>query len=74
MIIKKFSLYDRGAEGFGNLIISHFESMKMLLTTRIFKRIEEEILLSIEDEGFRVTVKKVGSVLSTVHHYQSIPH
>ena len=51
-----------------------FESMKMLIATKILSRIEEEILLSIEDGGYRVTIKKVGSALSTVHQYHSIPH
>ena len=51
-----------------------FESMKMLIATKFFGQIEEEILLQIEDAGYRVIVREVGSVLSTVHQFQSIPH
>jgi len=48
--------------------------MKMLIATKFFGQIEEEILLQIEDAGYRVIVREVGSVLSTVHQFQSIPH
>jgi len=74
--------FKRISEVWGRLIslgkpisrMDSFESMKMLIVTNIFSRIEEEILLTIEDLGYRVTVKELGSVISAVHQYQSIPH
>ena len=37
-----------------------FESMKMLIVTNSFHRIEEEILLQIEYAGYRVMVKEIS--------------
>ena len=38
-----------------------FESMKMLIATDVFTRIEEEILLTLEDEGHRVIVREIAT-------------
>ncbi|KAJ8432149.1 hypothetical protein Cgig2_006851 [Carnegiea gigantea] len=37
-----------------------FESMKLMITTDIFSQIEEEILLTLEDEGHCILVREVG--------------
>ena len=37
-----------------------FESMKMLIATNVFTWIEEEILLTLEDEGHRVIVTEIA--------------
>ncbi|KAJ8445979.1 hypothetical protein Cgig2_001297 [Carnegiea gigantea] len=48
--------------------IDSFESMKVLIATYCFTRIEEEILFTLEDEGHRVIVREIGP---TVQQYFS---
>ncbi|KAJ8427710.1 hypothetical protein Cgig2_019015 [Carnegiea gigantea] len=43
--------------------IESFESMKVQIITYIFRRIDEELLLTLEDRGYRVWIKEVGSAM-----------
>ena len=44
-----------------------FEVMRVLIVTDIFRRIEQEILLSLADRGYRVWIKEIGSTVQVVH-------
>ena len=37
-----------------------FQSMKVLIVTNIFHTIEQEIILSLEDAGYRLMIKELG--------------
>lgn len=61
--------FSKIAETWGRLIClgkpiyctDSFESMKVRIVTDIFRRIDEELLLTLEDGGYRVWIKEVGS-------------
>ena len=40
-----------------------FESMKVLIDTDILRTINGEIVMSIEDSGYRIVIKEVGSTI-----------
>jgi len=44
-----------------------FESMKVLIDTGIFNTIEGEVLLQIENLGFKIKVREVGSFIKVTH-------
>ena len=50
----------------------NFESMKMLITSDHFHRIESEILLQIEDMGYRVFVSEIGGQSSEVVNQDTV--
>ncbi|KAJ8423433.1 hypothetical protein Cgig2_010127 [Carnegiea gigantea] len=43
-----------------------FESMKVLIVTDIFRTIEGEILLSLEDAGYRIMIKELGPAIQVL--------
>jgi len=46
----------------------HFTSIRILIATDHFHRIEDETLLCLEDLGYRIIVKEIGPCTQVIQH------
>ena len=44
-----------------------FESMKLMIVTDVFKRIDHDMLLTLGDEGYRLMIRELGPADQMAH-------
>ena len=45
-----------------------FESMKMLIVTDVFNRIDQDVILNLGDGGYRLMIREIGTAVQIVHN------